>query len=391
MRNPLWSYIGHAVYPALHLHLTIEDNMPDELKETLYSRQSFEDVAAVLMQVYPAFDRSAFLTRIYDEAWPKRTLMERMRHIARVLHELLPQDYHAALDILQQAAPSLRKYGFHVIAFSEFAAIYGLDDWETSLPALGNLTQYCSSEFAVRPFILQNPARMMAQMLEWAQSDNEHQRRLASEGCRPRLPWGVALAPFKKNPSPILPILEQLKHDPSETVRRSVANNLNDIAKDNPQVVIDVLQRWQTDANENTQWIIQHALRTLVKAGHTEALSLLGFGEKAQVKLHSLTLSADTVKMGDSLSFSAEIESLGDQPQNLVIDYVIYYKKANGKLAPKVFKLAKKELLPGEQTTVRRKVSFQPITTRVYYAGEHALALKINGEETERVTFQLTM
>jgi 3-methyladenine DNA glycosylase AlkC len=231
---------------------------------------------------------------------------------------------------------------------------------------------------------------MMAQMLEWAGSDNEHQRRLASEGSRPRLPWGVALAPFKKDPSPILPILERLKNDPSEYVRRSVANNLNDIAKDNPQVVIDVLRRWQTDADENTQWIIERALRTLVKAGHNEALSLLGYGEQAQVKLNSLTLSADTVAMGDSLSFSAEIESQSDQPQNLVIDYVVYYKKSSGKLAAKVFKLTKKELLPGEIVSLRRKVSFQP-TTRVYYAGEHAIALKINGAETERVSFMLTM
>ncbi|HLU10537.1 MAG TPA: DNA alkylation repair protein [Oceanobacillus sp.] len=365
--------------------------MPDALKDTLYSRQSFEDVAAALEQVYPAFDRAAFFARIYDDTWEQRTLMQRMRHIPVVLRTLLPPDYREALEILQRAAPLLRHHGFHVVGFSEFIALYGLDDWEASLPALAYLTRFASSEFAVRPFILKDTPRMMAQMLAWAGDENEHVRRLAREGCRPRLPWGVAFPAFKKDPSPILPILERLKNDPSEYVRRSVANNLNDIAKDNPHVVIEVLRRWQVDADKNVQWIIQRALRSLVKAGHTEALALLGYTNGAEVTVKSLTLSADKVTMNQPFTLCAEIESQGSQPQNLVIDYVVYFMKANGKQAPKVFKLTKATLQPGETLKIEKKLSFQPITTRAYYAGEHAIALKINGEESQRAAFHLVL
>jgi 3-methyladenine DNA glycosylase AlkC len=365
--------------------------MPDALKDSLYSRQSFEDVAAAIEQVYPSFDREAFFALIYDDSWEQRTLIQRMRHIPVVLQALLPPDYRAALEILKQAAPSLRQHGFHLVSFSEFVALYGLDDWGASLPALAHLTQFASSEFAVRPFILKDSARMIAQMLEWTDDENEHVRRLASEGSRPRLPWGMAFPAFKKDPSPILPILERLKNDTSEYVRRSVANNLNDIAKDNPAVVIEVLRRWQADADKNVQWIIQRALRSLIKAGHAEALALLGYTNGVEVTVKSLTLSTDTVSMGKPFNFSAEIESQGSQPQNLVIDYVVYFMKANGRQAPKVFKLTKAAIQPGETLKIEKKVTFQPITTRVYYAGEHGLALKINGEESQRATFHLVL
>lgn len=365
--------------------------MPDALKDSLYSHQSFDDVAAAFDQVYPAFDHEAFFALIYDETWEQRTLIERMRHIPKVLRELLPADYRTALEILKQAAPLLGQHVFHAISFSEFVPMYGLSDWKASLPALAYFTRYGSSEQAVRPFILQDTSRMMAQMLAWTGDDNEHVRRLASEGCRPRLPWGTAFAAFKKDPSPILPILERLKNDPSEYVRRSVANNLNDIAKDNPAVVIEVLQRWRVDAGDNVQWVIQHALRSLVKAGHPEALGLLGYTNGADVTVKALTLSANSVSMGEMFKFSAEIESQGNQPQSLVIDYVVYFMKANGKQSPKVFKLTKKAIQPGETLKIEKKVTFHPITTRVYYAGEHAIALKINGAESQRAPFHLVM
>jgi 3-methyladenine DNA glycosylase AlkC len=365
--------------------------MPDALKDTLYSRESFDEVVSVLQGVYPVFDRTEFLSRLFDEAWENRSLMERMRHIPKVLRQTLPQDYRTALEILMQAASLLRNKGFHVIGFTEFVPLYGLDDLDASLPALAHFTQYGSAEFAVRPFILRDTPRLMAQLLAWAGDANEHVRRLASEGCRPRLPWGVALTPFKNDPSPILPILERLKNDPSEYVRRSVANNLNDIAKDNPQVVIDVLRRWQSDADANVQWITSRALRTLVKSGHTEALALLGYSDGAQVTVRSMALDRETVAVGESISFCAEVESTGSQTQSLVIDYVVYYMKANGRQAAKVFKLAKREMQPGEVTTVQKKVSFKPITTRVYYPGEHAVALKINGKEMPRLSFMLVM
>jgi 3-methyladenine DNA glycosylase AlkC len=365
--------------------------MPDALRDSLYSHQSFDDVAAAFEQVYPAFDQAAFLALIYDDLWEQRTLTQRMRHIPTVLRTLLPPDYRAALEILKRAAPLLGQHQFHAISFSEFVPTYGLNDWEASLPVLAYFTRYGTSEQAVRPFILKDTPRMMAQMLEWTGDENEHVRRLASEGCRPRLPWGTAFPAFKQDPSPILPILERLKNDPSEYVRRSVANNLNDIAKDNPAAVIEVLRRWQVDADKNVQWIIQHALRSLIKAGHAEALALLGYSSGTEVTVKSLTLSAETVSMNQPFTFSAEIESQGSVPQNLVIDYVVYFMKASGKQAPKVFKLTKRVIQPGETLKIEKKITFQPITTRVYYAGEQAIALKLNGAESQRTSFHLML
>lgn len=363
--------------------------MADALKDSLYSRASFEDVASAFTTVYPAFDSKRFLNGIYDAQWENRSLMERMRHIPQVLRELLPQDYREAATILIQVAPRLGGKGFHVIALTEFVTLYGMDDWDTSLNAFAHLTQYGSAEFAIRPFIVRDTPRLMAQMLVWAEHENEHVRRLASEGSRPRLPWGMAIAAFKRDPSPVLPVLERLKNDPSEYVRRSVANNLNDIAKDNPQVVIDLLKRWQTDADPHVQWIIGRALRTLVKAGHSEALEILGYGDQAQVDVKPITLDRNTIRLGEALTFYAEITSTGSESQRLVIDYVVYYMRSNGKQTAKVFKLTKKELPPGETLRLQRKLDLKPITTRVYYPGEHAIALKINGQETPSTPFRV--
>ncbi len=354
--------------------------MPEALKDQFFTPAFYDDLAAVLGELYPPFDRNALLAAVYDEQWEERTLMARMRHTMIVLHPLLPGDYRTALAVLKAAAPRLTRHGFALIGFPEYVALHGLDDWDASLPALEHFTQLMSAEFAVRPFILRDPPRMMAQMRAWATHPHEQVRRLASEGCRPRLPWGVALAAFKQDPAPVLEVLELLKDDPAETVRRSVANNLNDIAKDNPQVVIGVLRRWQQDASPERQWIIRHALRTLVKAGHSEALALLGFSTGAQVNVTALAMSAPSVRLGEEIRFSAVIESHGEDTQRLVIDYVVYYVKANGQQAPKVFKLTTVELAPGESLRLERKISFRPITTRVYYAGEHRVMLKINGQ-----------
>jgi len=212
-------------------------------------------------------------------------------------------------------------------------------------------------------------------------------RRLASEGCRPRLPWGIALPAFQDDPSPILPILERLKLDPSESVRRSVANNLNDIAKDTPDVVIGLLRRWQTHDTQEMRWIIDRALRTLVKKGNPEALELLGYPASPEVEVRNLAVGPETVPMGGEVTFSFEIESRGQTPQNLMIDYVVHLMRANGQLTPKVFKLTRRTLAPGETVRIAKKHSFRPVTTRKYYPGEHAIEVQVNGVSSERKRF----
>jgi 3-methyladenine DNA glycosylase AlkC len=361
--------------------------MADRLKDMFFKPAFFDDLAAACKAVYPPFDTERFLTRIYDPGWEDRELKERVRHTTVTLHSLLPEDYRSALSLLYRMAPNLRSYGFEKMIFPDFVEVYGLEDWDTSLPALEQFTQQASAEFAVRPFILKDQGRMMAQMLEWTGHKSHDVRRLASEGCRPRLPWAISLPALKADPTPILPILEQLKCDESEAVQRSVANNLNDISKDNPHVVIEVLRGWQTHDTVEMRWIINHALRTLVKAGDPEALELLGYPSQAAILVKNLVIEPATVSIGDKIAFSFEIESTGASPQNLMIDYIAHLVRAKGKQTQKVFKLTKKTIFPGETLTVTKRHSLQPVSTRNYYPGEHAVEIQINGAVFARGEF----
>ena len=360
--------------------------MPEALKDIFFTDAFYADLAAACQAAYPPFDAPAFLKRVQQDG----ALKEQMRQTTLALHDFLPGDYRAALDILRRVLHRLDGYGFEKLVFPDYVELYGLDDWDASIPAFEEFTQQMSAEFAVRPFILKYPERMMAQMLAWAHHPSEQVRRLASEGCRPRLPWAMALPLLKADPAPILPILEQLKNDASETVRRSVANNLNDIAKDNPQVVVDVLARWQTDDSPDMRWMVQHALRTLIKKGHPGALALVGYGSTPAVTITSLTVEPDPVARGADMAFSFVIESTGNEPQDLLIDYVLHFKRANGTQSPKVFKLTKRRLAPGETASISRKHSFREITTRTYYPGAHAVAIQVNGCVLARQDFTVT-
>ncbi|MFC1960370.1 DNA alkylation repair protein [Chloroflexota bacterium] len=354
--------------------------------KNMYNDAFFQKLVGAITGVYADFEGSAFLALIYDDAWEGRELKARMRHITVTLHDCLPADYRVALDIICRASQAVAG-GFGPMIFPDFVELYGLDDWEASLPALELFTQQSSAEFAVRPFILQDQDRMMAQMVAWTQHESEHLRRLASEGCRPRLPWAVALPAFKADPTPILPVLENLKLDSSEYVRRSVANNLNDISKDNPQVVLAVLRGWQDHKSRNMERLTGHALRTLIKAGDPAALALLGYAANPAVDVRDLAVTPGMVKMGEALTFSFELVSHGAAAQNLMVDYAVHYVRANGKTSRKVFKLTKKKLGPGEVSQLTRKLDFKPISTRRYYPGEHALEVQVNGAILARVIF----
>lgn len=353
----------------------------------MYNEQYIADLADAIQAEFPSFDRLALSESVFDAEWAARELKERMRHITVVLHDLLPTDYRTALDLLRRAAPKLSHYGFENMVFCDFVGVYGLEDWEASIPALEQLTQLISAEYAVRPFIRKDRDRMMAQMLAWAHHESPDVRRLASEGCRPRLPWGISLPALQADPSPILPILEQLKLDESESVRRSVANNLNDISKDNPELVITVLRRWQAQGREEIAWITGHALRGLLKSGDPGALELLGYPPDPSIAVHNLRVDPAVIPFGGEVVFSFDIESLADQPQNLMIDYVVHYMKASGKLSPKVWKLSKRTIQPGEALHISRRHSFRSVTTRKHYPGKHAIEPKINGRLFGRVTF----
>ncbi|MDF2669644.1 MAG: alkylation repair protein [Paenibacillus sp.] len=354
--------------------------------KNLYTRAFLERFADIVKQEYNGFDTGRFLQLIYDEEWEARELKQRMRHIAVSLTETLPPSYAEALGILTAIAPQCR--GFEYLFFPEFIEINGLEYYDLSIAALEHFTRFSSCEFAVRPFIVKYPDAMMNQMLSWAHHDNEHVRRLASEGCRPRLPWAMSLNAFKVNPAPILPILETLKEDSSEYVRKSVANNLNDIAKDHPGLVLELAHKWHGH-HAYTDWIVRHGCRTLLKKGNPQALALFGFTGSADILANSIQVLTPSIRVGEELVFSCSIQNNTNSPKKLRVEYEIGFVKANGNLSPKRFKLSEKEYGVGDYE-VTKKHSFKLITTRQYYAGTHQLSIFINGQEMGSVLFDLT-
>ncbi len=359
--------------------------MPEKLKDIFFANAFIEQLGHAVRQAYPDFDQEKFTRLVYDDTWAAKELKEKMHHVTRCLRATLPHDYPKALEILVKVAPAFS--GFDSLVFSDYVECYGLDEWDLSMPALALFTQQCTSEYAVRPFLAKDPERAMAYMSTWAEDKNPHLRRLASEGCRPRLPWGMALPAFKKDPSLILPILEKLKADESDYVRKSVANNLNDISKDHPDLMLDICERWY-GANKNTDWIVKHACRGLLKAGHERALRLFGFAGRTALSVANLTLDKQALSIGEALRFTFELKVETEAPHQVRLEYKVYYVKANGKSAPKVFQIREGLFDPGSHL-ISRKHSFEDRSTRKHYPGAHQIALIVNGVEMATASFNL--
>lgn len=359
--------------------------MPEPLKN-MYTPAFVADLAAALHREWPAFDSKRFTALVFDDTWQERELKARMRHIAECMRATLPPAYGDALAVLRPAAVGF--HGFLPMIFPDFVELYGQDEPELSLPALEHFTQYSSSEFAVRPFIVRNPEGMMKQMLAWAQHDNHHVRRLASEGCRPRLPWAMALPAFKKDPSPIFPILETLKADSSEYVRRSVANNLNDIAKDNPALVLDIARRWLGE-NPDTNWIVRHACRTLLKRGNEDALALFGFASGIAASVENLVVQPVDIAIGETVEFSFALRVHGKQPLSMRVEYGVDFVKAHGTTSRKIFRIAERVCQPGEVVQFRKRHSFRDLSTRKHYPGTHGIAIVVNGKPAAEQNFEV--
>lgn len=363
-----------------------------EALKAMYDREFLGDFAGKVRSAYPAFQAEDFVATIMDDAWEGLELKARIRRIATVLGEFLPSSYPAALEVLFSIDEDCT--GFPYLFFPDFVEVYGQDPqhWDLSMGALERFTQRSSSEFAVRPFILRDPQRMMNQMLIWSQHPNEHVRRLASEGCRPRLPWGQALAPFKKDPSPVLPVLEQLKEDPSLYVRKSVANNLNDIAKDHPDIVIRLAKAWLGN-HPDTDWIVRHACRTLIRKAEPDIMRLFGYSGSSEgnalVQSAVLAVEPKKISIGDHSMIHYELSIREGTDARLRIEYGIYFVKANGQTSRKLFLLSDKTVPGGSKLTGRRKHGWSDLTTRRHYPGEHRIVLVVNGEEVAEDTLWL--
>lgn len=224
-------------------------------------------------------------------------------------------------------------------------------------------------------------------MNECAEDENDKIRRFASEGCRPRLPWAMALPIFKKDPGLILPILEKLKDDPSELVRKSVANNLNDISKDNPDIMLDICEKWYGHST-NTDWIVKHACRSLLKAGNKRALILFGHCDPALIKIDNLIFSKKNITVGEELGYSFMLNVGGEKKSKVRLEYAIDFVKSSGKWSRKIFKITENDYAPGVYP-FNRKHSFADMSTRKHFPGTHQLTLIANGEEKVNASFEV--
>jgi len=360
--------------------------MPEKLKNLFFTQDSLNSFAESIKKYYPEFDKDKFLKLIHDDSWEKLELKAKMRHTTLCLQKPLPKNYVEALVILVKAAPEIK--GFEAMSLPDYVEVYGMDHWEESLNALGQFTKYSSSEFAIRPYLDKNPDLAMHYMSNWAEHKHENVRRFSSEGCRPRLPWAMILPKFIVNPKPIFKVLEKLKDDPSEFVRKSVANNLNDISKDHPVMVLDVCERW-IGKSEKTDWIVKHACRTLLKQGNTRAMRLFGFGDPKKLKIENFKLDKSKIQIGESVYFSFDLENLEKKECKVRLEYAIDFVKANGKPSTKVFQIIEKIYSPGKHT-LKRKHSFENLSTRKHYPGIHKISVIVNGVQKDEASIELT-
>ncbi len=364
-----------------------------ELLKNIYNQQFFDEFTLAIKQVLHDFDKNSFLNNIYDDEWEQRELKQRMRHIVLMLKPHLPKNYNELINAVLKIIKRLQKNRVNEAAFEwmflpEFVELYGLDDYKVSVNAFEVITQFTSCEFAVRPFIIKYQEQMLSQMLLWTKHEHAMVRRLSSEGCRPRLPWAMALPALKEDPIPIISILENLKNDDSESVRRSVANNLNDISKNNPNITIKLVKQWKGKTKE-TDWLVKHASRTLLKQGNTEMMELFGFGSLENIQIDNFQILTPKVKIGEALRFTFQLKNIGNSNSKIRLEYGLYYQKANGSLFRKVFTISEKEYPKNSMTTINRKQPFKVITTRKLHIGLHQLSLIINGEEFEKADFEL--
>lgn len=362
------------------------------LIKDIYNKPFYERLSTSLEKVVPNFVAKKFMKAILADAFYHMEWKERVQHTTKVLHEFMPNNFAESAKLMQVIVTQLRADGFGEQGFvfmflPDYIATYGLDDYENSVEALEFLTQFISAEFAVRPFLLKYGNQLMAEMLRMSTHENHHVRRFASEGSRPRLPWGAAIPALKKDPTLILPILENLKNDPSEYVRRSVANNLNDITKDNSNVVIEIAKKWKGLGKE-TDAIIKHACRSLLKSGHPDILSFYGLDANGLL-VQDFNIETPKINIGSEVAFSFKIKNEDSIERYIRLEYTVYYLKNNGKLAGKVFKINEKSYPAGAETFVKRRQSFKLITTRTFYAGHHKLSIMVNGKETVIGDFEL--
>ena len=375
-----------------------------ELFKNLYNEKFYLTLSTHFNKCLADFDEQRFMNMMLCEGFEQLELKERMSHTKEVVHYFMPSQFTQAAEVLIQLIASLTNEGIkegsvEYMFLPEYIETYGIDHYQASIDAFEKITQFTSAEFAVRPFLIKYGEQMLSQMLLWSQHPHYLVRRLASEGSRPRLPWAVALRDYKKDATPLLPLLHGLFDDPMEIVRRSVANNLNDIAKDNPEQVIEFSKQYllaktakvtksSAQMTEIRHKTIKHACRTLLKQAHPEALSLFGY-DSDDIELTAFDVLTQKVVMGEQAEFTFSLKNNSTQDKKIRLEYGLYFLKKNGQLSKKVFKISERVLSANELHKVQRKQNFKAISTRVYYLGNHQVSIILNGKEFAAKDFEL--
>jgi 3-methyladenine DNA glycosylase AlkC len=369
--------------------------------KNLINKGTVEAIGTALQRAWPAFDRKRF-QKLAQTGLDALEFKARALHVSAALEATLPEDFDHAAVLLEAtlAAPGAQNdprwaqlgngalAGWAVWPMGEYVSRRGLQSPRRALATLHALTQRFTAEWPIRAFIEQHPELTFATLASWARDPSEHVRRLVSEGSRPRLPWGLQLKGLIKDPAPTLPLLLALQDDTSDYVRRSVANHLNDIAKDHPALVAEWLEQHLVDASPERRALLKHATRTLVKQGDARVLKAWGIGKPLRGSA-TLAIAPKRVSVGDSLELSVTLASTASRAQKLVIDYAVHHVKANGSTSDKVFKGWTIDLAAHEERALRKRHSMRLITTRVYHAGHHAVDLRINGQVVASAGFDL--
>jgi len=357
-------------------------------------------IAAMIRAVHAPFPHDDFLADALAGYAPL-SLTGRGFHIAAALRKHLPQEYPRAVRILVDSATQPHDHAasggmasFLYMPHLFFISRHGLDHFDESMRAQHALTQLFTAEFSIRAFLEKHPERTLALLREWTRDPSEHVRRLVSEGTRPRLPWAPRLRAFQKDPRPVLELLELLKDDPALYVRRSVANNLNDIGKDHPALLVATAKRWLKSApgperpNPERQWIVNHALRSAVKRADAGALGALGYAGKAQVAVRKVIIEPARPRIGGSVTIGFTLTNTARKAQRVMADLVVHFVKARG-TGRKTFKLKALKLAPGASVSLSKKIALTQLTTRKHYPGRHRVEALLNGGARKLGEFDL--
>ncbi|MCV0439621.1 MAG: DNA alkylation repair protein [Hydrogenophaga sp.] len=377
--------------------------------KNLINRDTVATTGRHLRRAWPRFDQKRFEAQAAT-GLENLEFKARAMQLADALEATLPDDFNAACETLEASlAPPLALdaqgepmklgeaqadsgiAGWALWAAGEFVARRGVRDAvhaQRGLACLHAVTQRFTAEFAIRAFIQRHPGLSLDTLGQWQNDPSAHVRRLVSEGSRPRLPWGLRLQALVADPSPTLPLLRALQDDPSSYVRRSVANHLNDIAKDHPDLVAAWVREHLVGAPDARSALLRHASRSLIKAGHAPTLAAWGLASGLQGQA-ALTLSAKRAAVGGEIGLRVQLQSSARQPQQLVVDYAVHHVRANGGSSPKVFKGWKLTLGASEARTLDKRHSLKPVTTRTLYPGTHRIEVLVNGVALAEAAFKL--